>query len=714
MQKEGIKLPELNPLLHLYKSQNSNEGQPVWTLHNPVSNSYFQIGWAEFECLARFHKVSTADELKELVETETSLSISLDEIDQLITFLKQNGLVALKDQDAIPEKKNAKPFLKRILHGYLFFTIPLVKPDRFLKKTLPYVRPLLSKGFVSAMMVLLTLGAIMTLQRADEFLATFSQMLSWEGVITLALTFAGIKVVHELAHAYTAVKYGVPVPHMGVAFIVMYPILYTETTGGWRLSSRRQRLHIGMAGILAELSLAAIFLQVWHFSPYGSAAQSIAFSVVAISLAGSLLVNLNPLMRFDGYYMLSDLSGIDNLQQRACHFARWKLREVLFGLGDPVPEYFSDARQKFLVVFSFALLTYRFFLFLGIALLVYFIFFKPLGLFLMIIELLWFIGLPVWSEIKIWITRRRDIAQTRRSKVTAAIAAALLIFMIVPIPRNIHMPAVIHAAEFRNVYAPVPARVETIRISEGQFADKGMLLMRLSSPELEYDLSRMREKLSELNNKKRLWQVSRNDNDERRSSIEDQIEAIKIQIAGLEEQKKRLSIYAPFDGYVRDLDPGLQRGRYFNPDEVMFRMVNDKRMRVSAYAGENDWPVIEPGMDAVFIPDFSAFETLKLVSVSVDPVDVQNLAWPELASVYGGALPAEAAQEDGKELSPLNSVYAVQLDLKDSDMQNENDIFENASFVHTGTVRLKSPPRSIFVRYINELVSLAQKELSLN
>ena len=117
---------------------------------------------------------------------------------------------------------------------------------------------------------------------------------------------------------------------MGAAFIVLYPVLYTETSGAWRLTNKLNRMAIGFAGIRAELCLATIFLLFWNISPSGSLIQTLSFYVVAMSLMSSLAVNLNPLMRFDGYYLLSDFMQIENLQSRSCSFARHAIRKILF------------------------------------------------------------------------------------------------------------------------------------------------------------------------------------------------------------------------------------------------------------------------------------------------------------------------------------------------------------------------------------------------
>ena len=123
-----------------------------------------------------------------------------------------------------------------------------------------------------------------------------------------------MKILHELGHAYAARHFGARVPVIGLAFLVMFPILYTDTTDVWRIQEKRSRTLINGAGITVELCIAAISLLLWAFLPDGIF-RSIAFFAATTSWAMSLFVNLNPWMRFDGYYLISDLLGVENLQK---------------------------------------------------------------------------------------------------------------------------------------------------------------------------------------------------------------------------------------------------------------------------------------------------------------------------------------------------------------------------------------------------------------
>ena len=218
---------------------------------------------------------------------------------------------------------------------------------------------------------------------------------------------------------------------MGVAFLLLFPVLYTDVTDAWRLRKRRQRLLVDASGILAELTVAGLALFLWAFLPEGPT-KSAAFFLATTSWVLSLAINLNPFMKFDGYYLASDISGVNNLQNRSFDLALWKMREILFGLGDPPPEHFPRRLARGLVIYAWATWIYRAILFIGIALLVYAWFFKLLGIILFLVEIAWFIVLPVKREVGIWWERRSEIMASRRGLITTGIAGLVLLGLAVP------------------------------------------------------------------------------------------------------------------------------------------------------------------------------------------------------------------------------------------------------------------------------------------
>jgi putative peptide zinc metalloprotease protein len=255
-------------------------------------------------------------------------------------------------------------------------------------------------------------GIFLATRQWETFSSTFVDQLTWSGLLGYSAALVFAKALHEMGHALTATRYGVRVAHMGVALLVMFPMLYTDTSESWKLSNPRQRLAIAGAGIITELALAGLATLAWSLSPDGSV-KSALFFLATTSWLLTLLVNVSPFLRFDGYFILSDAIDYPNLHQRSGEFARIWLRRVLLGFNDAWPEDIRNKSRVFLILFAFMTWIYRLVVFLGLAVLVYYFFFKVLGILLMAVELVWFIWRPLWSELSIWRERKSDFKTNR-------------------------------------------------------------------------------------------------------------------------------------------------------------------------------------------------------------------------------------------------------------------------------------------------------------
>lgn len=692
------KIPRLNPDLKLVKGSAAEDGTPNWRLYHPVSHQYFHLGWEEFEYLSRFSLCTTYRELADKLRRETTLEPDEERFKELLLFLNRHGLIRpVEGLPLTPPAKETKSLLSGLVHNYLFFSLPLVRPQKFLEATYPYVAFFFSKEASLIALLVLLYGAVMTFGRLDEFTATFLNLFSMEGALTVALVFTVIKLLHELGHAYTCIKYGLNVPHMGVAFMVMYPVFYTETTSAWALAGRREKVEIGLAGIRLELMLAAIFLLVWNDAAPGLL-QSIAFSVVAISLLGSLLINLNPLMRFDGYFILGDALGIENLHGRGFACARWGLRKMLFGWQDECPEAAIGSRRRFLVCFGWATLIYRFFLFAGIAALVYMLFPKPFGLILMVIEVLWFIVLPILSELKVWISRSADLIRYTRGKMTFAIAFIASIFLFLPIQGHVNAPGVVHAAEYRDVYASYPSQLVQLNVAENKFVETGQVLARLESAELEKDYELTQISLEELEKQMRRQQTDVALLRENQALLQSRIDDLKIRLKSFQQKREQLTVKAPFNGYIKDMNPELHDGRYVSVDDLLFRVINSQQNLVTAYVSEQDIERIHQDNPAEFRAAYSLIETLPLHVKSIEKTNVANLDKAEVSSVYGGPVYSELFQSGNEavRIVPRQSLYKVTLEPKEPEFLQ----------VTSGIITIKAEnvmPVSIFFHWLYAL-----------
>jgi len=376
---DSVALPALRQNLQLLPGSPDEDGAPRWLLFDVVRNRYYTISRITLDMIR--HWVAGID-LEAYLDrlARQHIDVAREEVLALLDFLLANNLIETRSAQGSEyihrQHLASKPGpWQWMLHNYLFFRIPLFRPDAWLTRWAPRLDWLFGVQALWLMLALGLTGGLMVLRDWDRFQSTFMHFFSLEGVLWYGLALAAVKSIHELGHAIEAKRQGCRVASIGLAFLVMMPVLYTDTTDAWRLTSRRARLRIAIAGVRMELYIAMLATFLWNLLPDGPW-RSVAFFLATTSWIASLLVNTSPFMRFDGYYVLSDLLGVENLQQRAFALGRWQLRRLLFGLDDPVPEPLPRHRARLLIAYAWGTWIYRLFLFLGIALLVYHFFFK--------------------------------------------------------------------------------------------------------------------------------------------------------------------------------------------------------------------------------------------------------------------------------------------------------------------------------------------------
>ncbi|MCQ9427210.1 HlyD family efflux transporter periplasmic adaptor subunit [Pseudomonas sp. LJDD11] len=655
-------LPTLQRHLRVHPGPRLDDGSPSWTLEDPARSSFFRITWPEQQMLSHW-QLGNAQAIADKISASTTLDMQAEEVEGFAQFLRESQLVELSGDAAIRSlrqrhQKKDKGWAGWLLQNYLSIHIPLLRPDAFLDRTLPRVRPLLGRGFAMATLCAGVLGLYLVTRQWDTFIHSFLYFFSLEGALLAAATLALTKILHEFGHAYACKLQGCRVPTMGVAFLVLWPVLYTDASGAWRLPRRRQRLAIGGAGMLAELSLAAWATLLWSFLDEGPL-RSAAFMLASTTWLLTLAVNLNPLMRFDGYFLLCDLLDVPNLQQRSFELARWRLREALFGFKDPAPEYFKPRLRRTLLVFAFATWIYRFFLFLGIALLVYHYAFKLLGILLFVVEIVHFIARPIVNELRHWYQRRKEYRMNRHTLISGGVLLAALILVIVPWRSRVEAPALLRAEHQANLYVPVGAQVSVLHPEPGQPIAADTLLWRLSAPELEQQRQTLERDIELLRNQSSYQQRSSEDAARQNVARQELALALRRQQA-LSEQVRQLEVRAPFAGVLVEVAGQLASGQWLAQGEWLGTLVDPHSVRVEAFVGERDRERLSTCARAWFYPEDPGLPRQPLVVEALAQTAVKKLSSaPELASLYQGSI---AAQLDAQQVPvPEQALYRVML-----------------------------------------------------
>lgn len=683
----------------MYEAGHDWDGSPCWLIHDPTANRFHRIGWLEFEFFARWD-LGDPQQLLQHIQLETTLRPGEDDLVNFIAFLEQHQLI-LTDSAAGSAKlasrtKAGKMSVQQwLLHNYLFFRIPLLKPDPLLERLLPLLSPLLTTNAMLLTLLTALAGLFLAARQWDVFIGSFANTLTPAGFISYSVAIVIAKCCHELGHALSAKKAGLRVPRIGIAFLVMFPVLYTDLGEGWLLHDHRQRRHISAAGMIAEGALAAVALFMWGITGAG-ALRDAWYILAVVSLTRSLLINISPFMRFDGYYILSDHLNIPNLQQRAFASTRHLLRQWIFGLNDEPPELLPTRLVRFFVIYSLATWLYRLVVFFGIALTVYHYFFKSLGIILMLVELLYFIALPIIRELQTWRKQMSRIS-TMRSLVLNGSLALLLLLLLLPWKHPVTLPAILTAHVKQPVYAPFAARIMKLADPDKE-VKKGAQLALLDADETRFQAHLARMQASELRDRLRRLPMQQKGREQEAVWREEALEreqAARAQTAELH----RLELKAESDGIFMDRDEGVHAGSYVTPHTLLGTVVDPSSTEIEAFADEIAANRIKAGLKVRF---FCSSDPRKIYHgriVSLDSSRLLSLPTPALADRHGGTI--ATVPSNTERLIPRDSLYRVRIKL-DTPLLN--------SQLQTGSVAIDVEPESIASNLIRHALSVFIRE----
>jgi putative peptide zinc metalloprotease protein len=482
--------------------------------------------------------------------------------------------------------------------------------------------------------------------------------------------------------------------------MMMAPMLYTDVTDAWRLTNRRQRLAIDAAGVIVELGLAIVATLLWVFMAEGMA-RNVMFMIATTSWVMSVFVNLNPFMRFDGYYILSDLIRVDNLQPRAFVLGKWKLREWLFNLRARCPEPLNPSMIWGLVVYAWGIWVYRLVLFTGIALVVYAYFFKLLGVLLFAFEIGYFIIRPILAELKSWWGMRTAIGSNRRVLVTGGFVLGLIVAVMVPWSGTVYVPAVIEGRDMTRVFPPRAGRVVSVHVTAGQAVQAGQVLLQLEAPDLAHELDVVGMRLVAV--RARLDRRGADDSDKEDNLVlESELASLSMRQSGLQQERAELAVRAKRAGDVVEFNAQLTPGRWIGPKEPVATIIEGTATSAVGYISEGDLWRVQPGATGKFIPehatDASAPVTLKTIAVAgAAVIDV-----PDLAQPHGGRI---AVQPDSRQkLVPVTAQFMAVM-VADADVVRPH-------MVTRGVVHLHGERESLFARSWRQVLKVLVRESS--
>jgi putative peptide zinc metalloprotease protein len=475
--------PTLSVRLHHYRDE-------AWyVLHEPTHNSFHRVPPQTWRFLSRLRVEQTVEEIwLDSIEQDPENTPGQEDVFQLLSGMYRSNLIYLEggaDDARLIERgqqKKKKPFLNR-LSELMFMRLPLFDPERWLQAMSPLIQRVYSLWGAAVVLVILAWGLYELVLAGPRAWTQAQDLLQLDNVFLLYIAIFISKGLHEWSHAMACKRFGGEVRIIGVMLLLFTPLPYVDVSASWANRNRYERALVGAAGMMSDLVVAGIATVIWaHTAPgWGN---ELAYNLMFSAAIYTVIFNLNPLMRFDGYYILADLLGIPNLHNQAqAQFNRMLRLHVLRMDADETPAL-RPAATWGLVAFYVSSNLYRLFVMGGIVLFIADAYFG-IGLLVAVSLALTSFVLPLqkgWRFVNNPLFRFQHKLLYRRA--SWAVAGLLVFFVAVPMPDHRVLPGVIEAQKQLRVFSETGGIVTAVHVQAGQWVEAGAPLVTLENPEL--------------------------------------------------------------------------------------------------------------------------------------------------------------------------------------------------------------------------------------
>jgi putative peptide zinc metalloprotease protein len=547
------------------------QGRQYWIIKDPVGLNYFRFQEEEFALLNWLDGKSSLDDLRSRFEKQFApQKITLEELGRLIGMLHQSGLViaAVPGQGKQLLKRRGERKKKEILgalSNILAIRFKGIDPERILTWLEPRFGWIFTtKAFILWLMVLCSALALVLVQ-FDTFqqkLPGFHKFFGPENWFYLAIAMGFTKVLHEFGHGLSCKHFGGECHEMGVMVLVLTPCLYCNVSDSWMLPNKWHRAFIGAAGMYVEIFLASIATFVWWFSEPGLI-NNVALSTMFVCSVSTVVFNGNPLLRYDGYYILSDLLEIPNLRQKATTILTRKLGHWCLGLEEQDDPFLPKRNQVLFALYSVAASVYSWVVVFSILFFLYQVF-KPhrleiLGQMIAVMSLVSLVVKPLWKLGKFFYVpgRTDQVKKPRLFATLALVLAALGIVVFFPFPYRVYCAFEIQPRGAEHIYVDVQGELTEVPVEAGKRVAPGTLLAQLSSIDLELQIKELegqrdqdKVRLDNLRDQSIVDPSGANSAELQRGQILKSLESINEQLAERKEDVAKLKLMSHTEGVV--------------------------------------------------------------------------------------------------------------------------------------------------------------------
>ena len=674
-------------------------GQLYWVVKEPVGLNYFRFQEEEYAIMQMLDGQTSLDEIKVQFENRfPPEKVTVEELGNFVGMLHRNGLVVsdVAGQGEQLLKRRTKRKWQKVASAFtniLAIRTKGIDPERLLNWLYPKVRFMFSlpARIICAVLAIAALTLVMV--QFDTFhnkLPTFHQFFEAKNWIYMGMVLAITKIIHEFGHGLTCKHFGGECHELGVMMLVLTPCLYCNVSDSWMLPNKWHRAMIGAAGMYVEVVMASIATFIWWFSEPGLLNQ-ICLSVMFICSVSTLIFNANPLLRFDGYYILSDIMEIPNMRQKASSILSRKLGAWCLGLEEPDDPFLPQRNQMFFALYTVAAVAYRWIILFGILFFLYKVLepydLKILSQILATISITSLVAMPLYKLGKFfYVPGRLHKVKRKNVNITLAVLGAVVAFIVFcPLPYQVTCPVEIKPRDADPVYIDVAGVLEEVNVKPWDKVAAGDKLGRLSNSDLEFEILELKSNLARQEIQVEVLQSARKHEPSavhELLEVEEMIASLEEQLAQKNEEYKRLQLVARSSGTILP-PPSMNRnqnrqgalpqwsGSPLNPENLgayiastLFCQIGDPGAWEAELVIEQDYiEFIRENQEVAIKLDVMPYATLYSTIEEIGPE--MEFSSRQLSSKTGGDLMTK--QDATGAERPINTSFQARAPLEDPD-----------------------------------------------
>jgi putative peptide zinc metalloprotease protein len=693
------KRPDLSARRHHYL------GRSYWIVKDPIGLNYYRFQEEEFAILEMLDGQTSMDEIKERFEAEfPPQKITLDELQQFLGMLHRSGLVIAAvggqgHQLLRRRKERRRKELLQAVSNILCIRFKGFDPERFLTWLYPKVRWFFTRTAVTLCLLLVFSAVGQVLVQFTTFrsrLPAFHEFFNFYNALWLSVVLGVIKVLHEFGHGLTCKHFGGECHEMGVMILVLTPCLYCNVSDSWMLPNKWHRAAIGAGGMYVELVLAAVATWIWWVTQPGLL-NHVCLNIMFVASVTTIIFNANPLLRYDGYYILADVTEIPNLRQKATSILSRKASEWLLGMEPPDDPFLPERNQVFFALYSVAATVYRWVVLASILIFLYH-FFKPyrlekIGEMIALASLWGLVVMPLYQVGKFFYVpgRLEQVKKPRMYASLAGLAGLLAAVALVPLPHSVPASMEIQPRGADPVYVDTAegGRLAEICVAAGQEVRTGTVLARLQNHDLELEIAQKQAKLDQCDIQ--LQNLHRASSSDPRAAsempqVEEARKAALEQLRQKREELARLVLAARRDGsvlpppmtpppHVDELEGQLppwsgtpleprNLGAFLKEGVMLCEIGDPRKLEAILVVDQADIDFVRDGQTVDLKLDELPHDTLQGEIKGEPSLSNLKITPQRLSTKAGGDLPSQSEPGSGVE-RPQSTSYQVRVPLDD-------------------------------------------------